>query len=316
MNATFARILLLVAAFAFLGIAGRAEQSQKAARSAQEDRIKKLEDRADAAEKAASAAALEREYLARTQKLYDTYYQKTFNTQLLTLGIVGFLLIAVFALVAKFSLNTFDQRTKLATADAIAQIRNEHSRTLAKEVQKLWDSNAADNKKLKETLTTQIALLEQNLKDIADFQIQFVQGLAEVTEHQHEDSIAAFRQALAAYKAGKARKLIEPKLAAVTVRHIFNSIQHKHGDNSVDKAREELADSLYNNLQEELALTALQSLWLAPLINERIPVAPEPVPPSEPAGEARSTTPVPKNLPADHDLPFDEEYDSCRLITT
>jgi hypothetical protein len=309
----FRRIVPLVAALAFLSFAVRAEQSQKASRTTQDERVKKLEERADAAEKAASAAALEKDYIARTQKMYETYYQKTFNTQMLTLGIVGFLLIAVFGLVAKFSLDTFEQRTKLATADATAQMRNEYSRILAREVQKLWDSNAADNKKLKEALTTQSALLDQNLKDMSDFQIQFVQALAGAYEGRPEGSLAAFRQALAAYKSSKPRNLFDAKVGATTARHIFEFLQKMNGENWLEKAREELAGPLYNGLEEELALTALQAPWLTPLINERIPPAPEPQAPP-PAPEPRSA--VPKALDSEPDMSLGEEYDSCRLITT
>src|SRR5215469_1388066 len=170
------RVLVFAAAFAFLGATCRCEQ-RKSAHPVPEDRIKKLEDRADAAEKAVAAAAMEKDYITRTQKLYETYYQKTFNLQLWTLGIVGALLVAVFGLVARFSLNLFEQRTKLATADATAQLRNEYARILGKEVQKLWESNAADNRKLKETLTAEIEEFEQNVKHRCEFQAQFVQGL-------------------------------------------------------------------------------------------------------------------------------------------
>ena len=315
MNTICQRILVLVATLFFLSSAVRSEQPQKSSHPSQEDRIKKLEERADAAEKAASAAAMEKDYIARTQKLYESYYQKTLNTQMWTLGIVGLLLIAVFGLVARFSLDMFEQRTKLAAADATAQMRNEHGRVLAKEVQKLWDSNAADTKKLKEALTAQIAVLEQNLKDRSDFEIQFVQGLVGGTEDRHDHSVATFRQALTAYKSSKARNLIETKLGATTVRHIFESLRKKHGENFEEKAREELADPLYNGLEEELALTALQSPWLTPLINERSPAAPEP-PAPEATAQPRSAAPIPEVLSVEQDLSVDEESDSCRLLTT
>src|SRR5262249_2364077 len=190
------RVLVLAAAVAFLSPILRCEQPPKASRSTQEDRIKKLEERADASEKAASAAAMEKDYIARTQKLYESYYEKTFNIQLGTLVIIGLLLTAVFGLVARFSLNLFEQRTKLATADAAAQMRNEHDRISAREVQKLWDSNTADARKLKEALTARITELEEKLKDQSDFQIQFVQGLTASTEGRHDDSVVTFRQAL------------------------------------------------------------------------------------------------------------------------
>jgi hypothetical protein len=83
----------------------------------------------------------------------------------------------------------------------------------------------------------------------------------------------------------------------------------------VDKAREELADSLYNGLQEELALAALQSPWLTPLINERSPALPEP-PAPEPAADGRPIATIPQTDPPEPDLPLDEESDSCRLLNT
>ena len=81
----------------------------------------------------------------------------------------------------------------------------------------------------------------------------------------------------------------------------------------MDKAREEMADPLYNDLEEELALAALQLPWLTPLINERSPATPEP-PVPEPAVESHSSAPIPMVLPAEPDLSVDEESDSCRLI--
>ena len=309
-------ILILAAVLAFFSPALRSEQPQKASHSTQDDRLKKVEERADAAEKAASSAAMEKDYITRTQKQYESYYQRVLNTQMWTLGIMGVILVGVFVLVARFSLKLIDEQTKTATAGATVQMRNEYARALAKDVQKLWDSNAADIKKLKETLTVQFAELEQNLKDRSDFQAQFVQALAEELDESQGDSLVTFRNALRTYKAGKARNLIEAKVGATTARSVFESLRRKHRENYVDKAREELADSLYNDLKEELALAALQSPWLTPLINERNPPPPEPAVP-EPAAETRS---VAKTISETHhpvsDATFDEESDSCRLINT
>lgn len=317
MNTIRLRILVVGAALAFLSCAVRSEQPQKASRPTQEDRIKKLEDRTDAVEKTAGSAAMEKDYITRSQKLYESYYQKILNTQMWTLGIVGLILTAVFVLVARFSLNMIDERTKTATAtataEATAQMRNEYARTFAKEVQKLWDSNAADIKKLKEALTAQIAELEQNVKDKSNFQIQFVQGLAVGVDERHGDSVVTFRNALGTYKSGKPRNLIETRIGATTVWYMFESLRKKHGDNYVEKAREELADLFYNDLEEELALAALQVPWLTPLINERSPATPKP-PAPEPAGESRSAAPIREVLPAEPGLPVDEESDSCRLV--
>jgi hypothetical protein len=309
------RILFLAAVLAFFSPALRAEQPQKASRATQEDRLKKLEERADAAEKAASSAAMEKDYITRTQKQYESYYQKVLNTQMWTLGMMGLLLTGVFVLVARFSLKLIDEQTKTATAGATVQMRNEYARALAKEVQKLWDSNAADVKKLKETLTAQFVELQQDLKDHSDFQMQFVQALAESLDERQDDSLLAFRNALSAYKSGKPRNLIEAKMGATTARSIFESLRRKHGEDYVDKVREELADSLYDGLQEELALAALQSPWLTPLINERSPALPEP-PTPEPAAEARPMPTIRETDLPEPDVHFDEESDSCRLINT
>jgi hypothetical protein len=309
------RILFLAAVLAFFSPSLRSEQPQKASHSIQEDRLKKLEERADAVEKAASSAVMEREYLTRTQKQYESYYQKVLNTQIWTLAIMGVILTGVFVLVARFSLKMIDEQTKTATAGATVQMRNEYARALAKEVQKLWDSNAADVKKLKEALTAQFAELEQNLKHRSDFQMQFVQAQAEGLDERQGDSLLAFRNALRAYKSGKPRHLMEAKLGATTARSIFESLRTMHGENYLDKAREELADSLYNGLDEELALAALQSPWLTPLVNERKPALPEP-PAPEPAAEGRPIAAIPATDPRETDLPFDEESDSCRLLNT
>jgi hypothetical protein len=309
------RILVLAAFLAIFSPNLRSEQSQKASRATQEDRLKKLEERADAAEKASSTAVMEKDYLTSTQKQYESYYQRVLNTQMGTLAIMGLILTGVFVLVARFSLKMIDQQTKNATAEAMIQMRNEYARALAKDVQKLWDSNASDVKKLRETLTAQFAELEQKLNDRSNLQMRFVQALAEVVDERQGDSLLTFRAALRTYKSGKPRNLIEAKLGATVARSIFESLRKTHGESYIDKAREELADSLYSGLDEELALAALQSPWLTPLVNERSPALPEP-PASEPVAEGRPIAATPEIDTRQPDLSFDEESDSCRLINT
>jgi hypothetical protein len=306
-------ILVLGIAFAFLSPAVRSAQAQKASRTAQEDRITKLEERADAAEKAASSAAMEKDYITRSQKLYESYYQRVLSTQMWIFGILGLILTGVFVLVVRFGLNMIDEQTKTSTAQATIQMRNEYARALAKEVQKLCDSNAGDIKKLKEALTAQLAELEQNVKEKSDFQVHFVQALAAGVDESLGDSVLTFRNALGAYKSGKPRNLIDSKVGATTVRYVFESLRKSHGEEYAQKAREELADPLYNGLEEELALAALQIPWLTPFVNERIPATPEP-PAPEPAVESRSAAPIREILHAEPDLALDEESDSCRLV--
>jgi hypothetical protein len=143
--------------------------------------------------------------------------------------------------------------------------------------------------------------------------MQFVQALAEGLDERQGDSLLTFRNALRTYKSGKPRKLIEATVGATTARSIFESLRRKHGENFADKAREELADSLYNDLKEELALAALQSPWLTPLINERSPAIPQPSAPGQ-AEEPHAAALIPEVPPGEPGLTVDEESDSCRLI--
>jgi len=228
------------------------------------------------------------------------------------LGIMGLILVAVFGFAVRFSLDTINERTKMAVGEATKQMRNEFTRTLAKEVQKLWHSNATDIKKLKEGLTAQVTELERNLKDRSEFQFQFVQGLAGSVHLRFSDSIVAFRNALRAYKSGKSRKLIETTVGVTTVVNLFESVRKEHEENYVEKIREELADPLYDHLEEELAVAALQSPWLTPLINERKPAVPEP-PTQKPTVEVRPAAPTPVAVSAEADLDLDVESEA-RLV--
>jgi len=309
------RILMLGAALSLHSAAVRSEQPQRASRTSQEDRLKNLEERADAAEKAASAVTTEKDYITHIQKQSESYYQKVLNTELWALGMMGLILTGVFALVARFSRKLIDEQTKTATAGATVQMRSEYARALAKEAHKLYDTNAADIKKLKEALQAQIAEADQILNERYNFHMQFVQALAEGVDERQDDSLVSFRNALKTYKSGKSRHLIETKVGATTAHSLFESLRKTHAENYVEKARQEMADPLYNGLEDELALAALQSTWLTPLINERTPAGPE-APTHDPLVEPRSTAPVPESLPSESDPPLNEESDSCRLITS
>src|SRR5713226_7453391 len=46
-----------------------------------EDRVKELETRLNAAEQKAVSAAMEKDYILRTQNHYESYYKEVFSTQ-------------------------------------------------------------------------------------------------------------------------------------------------------------------------------------------------------------------------------------------
>jgi hypothetical protein len=113
------RIVFLAAVLAFFSLSLRSQQPQKTSRPTQEDRLKKLEERADAAEKAASSAVMEKDYITRTQKQYEAYYQKVLNAQIWALALMGLILTGVFVLVARFSLKMIDEQAKIAMAEPL-----------------------------------------------------------------------------------------------------------------------------------------------------------------------------------------------------
>ncbi len=63
-----------------------------------EDRVKELETRLSAAEQKAASATMEKDYITRVQKQYETYYEKAFNTQVTTLSIIALFITIVFGL--------------------------------------------------------------------------------------------------------------------------------------------------------------------------------------------------------------------------
>src|SRR6266481_522112 len=60
-----------------------------------EEHVKELEKRLDAAEQKAASAVMEKDYITRVQKQYETYYEKVLSTQMWTLGLMGLILTAV-----------------------------------------------------------------------------------------------------------------------------------------------------------------------------------------------------------------------------
>ena len=82
-----------------------------------EARVKDLEIRLNAAEQKAASAAMEKEYILRTQNHYEAYYKEVFSTQtyiLWTIGITATLLsitlTAVFFIAGRFGFNIFDRK--------------------------------------------------------------------------------------------------------------------------------------------------------------------------------------------------------------
>lgn len=234
-----------------------------------EDRVKELEDRQSAAEQKAASAAMEKDYITRVQKQYEAYYEKAFNTQVWILSILGLILTTLFFLAGRFGFGIFDRRIEMALREASAQLRTEFTQMLVKESQALREGNAAQIKELDSTLAARIGDLEKDLKTRSDFQFQFAQGLAAGADERYANARTNFRFALETYKSGKPRQLFEKKSGALTTHNIFVTLKKEDETNFEENAKKELADELYNDLEDELALAAVDLTWLAPLLKER-----------------------------------------------
>jgi len=260
-----------------------------------EDRVKELETRLSAAEQKAASATMEKDYITRVQKQYETYYEKAFNTQVATLSIIALFITIVFGLAARFGFAIFDRNIQLKLTEASTHLRTEFNQQLRTELDALRASNAAQLKELEAALTKRIGEKEQDLKARSDYQYQLAQGLAAGADGRNYDARSHFRWALATYKSSKHRQLFEKDDGAVAAQNIFVALEREDKANFEKNAKKELADKLYNDLEDELAKAALTLRWLIPLLNER-KLAPSPRVAAEPktgAVEPNDRPPVP-----------------------
>ncbi|HXM94717.1 MAG TPA: hypothetical protein VOA64_10780 [Candidatus Dormibacteraeota bacterium] len=61
-------------------------------------------------EQKAASAAMEKDYITRIQKQYETCYEKAFNAQGSILTTLGIILTTLFFLAGRFGLRVFDRQ--------------------------------------------------------------------------------------------------------------------------------------------------------------------------------------------------------------
>jgi len=305
LTASIALILLLAAHPAATALQKPAPPSPQS-QAQLEDRVNKLETDLRAAEQKAERATMEKDYILRTQNHYEAYYKEVFSTQahiLWTIGVTATLLsitlTAVFFIAGRFGFNIFDRRIDAALRDAAAQLRTEFAERLANETNALQQARAAELKVLEDGLAERISQQEEDLTTRSRFQFDFAQGLAAGADQRPKDAGAAFRRALNSYKRGKARQLIPSRSAAIALRNLFVVFPREDEENFLEKAKKELADEFYDDLEDELARAALTVDWLGPLLKERKP-APSPAAAAESkTAEAAPAEPPPAEAQKD-----------------
>jgi len=219
------------------------------------DRIDALESRQKADEEKADRATFEKDRIDKIQQHYEDYYQKVHTTEMRVLEAVTAIFALFIAFAGLFGFRVFDQRIR----HEFSQATNRLERKFEAEVKTLKDSNAA-----------QLNQLEDDLNSRTYYNLYFAQGEAAGADGRHGDALDSFRRALKTYKSCKTRGLLAPAHGGRVLRNIFAAIQKLHKDKFTDEAQKELADRLYDDLKNELALAALEVSGLPPLVRERI----------------------------------------------
>lgn len=248
--------------------------------------VKELKEKSD-------DAAKERAYVERTQKEVKEYYEKAFDTQVKFLEWLIVLVAAVPIVVGLFGYRTVDRIIDHAVSKTTTDLKERFDEKLAAEVKTLKDSNAAQMKQLENTLTLRTDAVERDLGIRSGYGFYFVQGLAFGIGQQYAEALDNFSMALEVYKEGKSRHLFPKNVANAILNNIFHTIEEANPKTFKETAQKELANPIYGGLEEELALSALDILWLGPLLKERnqAPLASHPATPTA-AEESLSPTPA------------------------
>jgi hypothetical protein len=221
------------------------------------------------AEQKATSAAMEKDYIIRVQKQYETYYEKAFSAQIWTLTIMGLILTALFVVAGVFSYKTFDRQIDLALRETSAQLRTEFAERLANETNALQEAHASELKVLEDALKGRIAQQEQDLKLRSNYQFQFAQGIGFLMSKDWTNAIKHFRLALGAFKEGKPRGIFGKQTGNRPAANIFFAIRARDKGKFEDAAKRELELDLYKDLEDELNFAAIEVAELAPLLLER-----------------------------------------------
>lgn len=249
------------------------------------ERVEALESQSKEAEAKADRAALEKDRIDKIQQHYEDYYEKVHTTEMHVLEAITavFALFAGFA--ALFGFSVFDQRIQNAISKATTNVETKFDKNLGGELEKLKDSNAAQMKQLEDDL---------RLRSAYGFEV--LQALSLTAAHEYAAALHCCRNAVRLYKLSKARQLFVKELGPDIVQQTFSAIKSANPANFREAAKQELANPVYDGLEEELAQAALQLEWLVPFLKERKP-APPAAPPATPTPASTTSEESPTPAP-------------------
>jgi hypothetical protein len=221
-------------------------------------RVDTLESQLKEAQAKADRAAMEKDYIERTQKEAKDYYEKAFETQVKFLEWVIILIAAVPIVVGLFGYSTIDRIIEHTVSKATTDVERKFDEKLAAVLKTLKDSNAGQTKQL-----------QSDFKVLSDYQFNYGRGLAAFAADEYKESIPLLREAVRVYKSGRERGVIEKKEGIRTINNLFVVIAREDTANATQNGTQELQNPLYDDLEDELAYVALEIDWLSPLVKER-----------------------------------------------
>jgi hypothetical protein len=272
--------------------------------AAQTDRVAALEARISAMDERCEEAYHDTEYVKQMQAGVEAYYEKAFNTQVLTLSIFGLLITVILGLASMFGFGVFDKKIDMEIEKANAKQNTIFEQRLRETTSKLHDDNQSavaaagviQEKTFDQRLQDQVAKLQdENAKKLAEtiegvqqrvqFNSSFVKGIAFAGLQQNEDAVDSFREAVDSYLRNTAGGVTKEE-CAVAIKNTFVGIYRLDKDKFTEAARLELKSGRLSGLTEEIALAAAE---FPPLAEAMKPDPPPPEPPPTP--ETQPTTP-------------------------
>jgi hypothetical protein len=277
--------------------------------TAQPDRLAALEARVSAMDDRCEEAFHDTEYVKQMQTGVEAYYEKAFNTQVLTLSIFGLLITVILGLASMFGFGVFDKKIGMEIAKASSTQNTIFEERLRETTAKLHDDNQSavaaagqiQEKAFNLRLQDQVAKLQdENAKKLAEtiegvqqrvqFNSSFVKGIAFAGLQQNEDAVDSFREAIDSYLKNPAAGITKDE-CAVAIKNAFVGIYRLDKDKFTDAARLELKSGRFSGLTEEIALAAVEFPPLAEAMKPDPPAAPEPPPTPEASPEPATEPP-------------------------
>jgi hypothetical protein len=262
--------------------AAKPQQQKPAAQPTQaqlQQQIDELKKKLEDIQQTAATAKLTNDFAKQAQAEAKDYYDKVLATETRSLWIMGIFITVLLALAARIGFNTFDRLTQRAIPAQTTRLRAEYIHNL----QKLKESNDKEMKSLSDALRTEIRKESTNLKTLSEWNFQTAQAYAFGAEGRHGDAADNFRQATTIYKEFKQSGTLEilesltPQLAATIIENTLLGVKlQAPEEQQTRRIREELSNPLYDGLESELGLVAVNHPEYAQAIKDRKKPMPAP----------------------------------------